>query len=61
MLTDKILKADKDKITEKILQLEQVINQRQQKLQQLQTQLIRFGGVLDYIQDNMPKSKEGEK
>lgn len=61
MLTDKNLKADKEKISEKILQLEEAISQRQQELRRLETQLIRFGGVRDYIQDNISKPKEGGK
>ncbi|MBU2177784.1 MAG: hypothetical protein KJ556_22040 [Gammaproteobacteria bacterium] len=58
MLTDEKLKEDKEKLMEQILQFESAINQRQQEIQQLQTQLIRFGGALAYIQDNMPKPKE---
>uniref|UniRef100_A0A6M3Y6C0 Uncharacterized protein n=1 Tax=viral metagenome TaxID=1070528 RepID=A0A6M3Y6C0_9ZZZZ len=60
MITDEALLKDKGDIQEKILTLESAIAQRQQELQQLQTQLVRFIGVLDYITDNL-KQKEGEK
>ena len=61
MITDEGLKIDKDKITEEILQAEDAINQRQQELQLLQAQVIRLRGVLDYIQANIPKPKDGEE
>ena len=61
MITDEGLKQDKDKLLGLILQTQSALNQKQQELQQLQTQLIRQGGVLDYIEDNTPKPKGDEK
>ena len=60
MLTDKGLLKDKVQIQEEILKLENAIAQKQQELQQLQTQLVRFSGALGYISDNL-KPKEDTK
>lgn len=60
MITEKELLKDKTKIQEQVLQFENAIAVKQQELQQLQTQLIRFGGALAYIVDNL-KPKESEK
>jgi len=58
MITDDSLKEDRQKIIEQILSLETALAQKQQEIQQIQTQIIRFGGVLSYLDDNKPKDGE---
>ena len=53
MLSDKELLKDKARIQGEILKIEDTITLKQQELQQLQTQLIRFTGALGYIVDNL--------
>jgi len=60
MITDKTLTADKAKLQEQILELDNNIALGQQQIQQMQAQLIKYNGALSYIQDNL-KPKEGEK
>ena len=60
MITDKALTADKAKLLEDIISIENALNQKQQEIQILQATLIRYNGALSYIQDNL-KPKEGEK
>ena len=51
------LLADKNRIQEEILKIESAINQGRQQLDQMQVQLIRHQGALDYITDNIKEEK----
>lgn len=46
---------DKNEIQENILKIQDAINIKQNEVQQLQNQLVRFSGALGYISDNLNK------
>ena len=60
MITDKELLKDKAELQDKILKTEGAISAYQSEMQNLQSQIVRFYGALDYIEDNLkPKPKGG--